>query len=151
MLVVVMLMGLIIGLVTVTARPDEKGILRLEADRLSHLLTLAADESRLTGKRIRWSATDTGYRFLRLRRDSEWSEIRDNDTLRARTLPSGMTITGFRLNGRPQATRLIEFVPYGSPSTFRIDMALNDERAAVSASPIGDIGIVTGEEQNVAP
>lgn len=146
-----MLMGLIIGLVTVTARPDEKGILRLEADRLALLLTLAADEARLTGKRLRWSATDSGYRFLRQRKDGEWGEIRDNDTLRTRTLPDGMTITGFRIDGRPQAVMLIEFVPYGSSQSFRIDMALNDEHTAVVASPIGDVNVVAGAgEANAA-
>lgn len=141
MLVVVMLMGLIIGLVTVTARPDEKGILRLEADRLSRLLALAADEARLTGRHIRWSATDNGYRFLRQRKDGEWGEIRDNDTLRARSLPNGVTINGLRIDGRRQAVRQLEFVPYGSQQTFRIEMALNDEHAAVVASPVGEISV----------
>ena len=52
MLVVVMIFGILIGMVSVAIRPDEDSILRVEAERLAHLMDLAADESRYSGRPI---------------------------------------------------------------------------------------------------
>ncbi len=148
MLVVVMVMGLLIGLVSVSLRPDERGLLKLEADRLAQLLTLATEEARLTGKNIRWVADAGGYKFSRLRPDGEWSEIRDNDLLRARSLPQGMAISGLRIEaGRPLSVMRLEFPPYGSPLLFAIDMSLGAVRTTVVSTPIGDVQVQpdTGE------
>lgn len=147
MLVVIMLMGVLIGLVSISVSPDEKGRLRVEAERLAQLLSLASEESRLTGKPIRWLASDNGYRFLRVRKDGEWGEIRDNDTLRARTLPSGTQITGLSVNARPRSVRQLEFVPYETPQLFSINMTLGDVRAFVTSTPIGEIRVTVGSEE----
>ena len=90
-------MGLFVGLVSAITRPDDRALLRLETDRLAQLLELAATESHLTGKSIAWTADDSGYRFWRFSQDTDWSEIRDDDSLRARTLPHGMRITSLRV------------------------------------------------------
>ena len=147
MLVVIMLMGVLIGLVSISVSPDERGRLRVEAERLAQLLSLASDESRLTGKPIRWSASDNGYRFLRLRKDGEWGEIRDNDTLRARTLASGTQITGLSVNARSRSVRQLEFVPYETPQLFSINMTLGEERASVTSTPVGEIRVILGSEE----
>ena len=146
MLVVLVIMGLLAGLVTVIARPDERGVLRIEAERLAQLLELAVAESHLTGKSIGWTANGPGYRFWRLREDTGWSEIRDSDLLRARTLPQGMTISGLRVeNMRPQGVMRIEFTPYAPPLFFVIEMSLGAARYAVAASPGGDVRAVPSE------
>jgi general secretion pathway protein H len=148
MLVVVMVMGLLIGLVSVSLRPDERGLLKLEADRLAQLLTLATEEARLTGKTIRWMADAGGYKFSRLRPDGEWSEIRDNDLLRARNLPQAMTISGLRIEaGRSLGVMRLEFPPYGSPLVFAIDMSLGAERTTVISTPIGDMQVQPGTRE----
>ena len=146
MLVVLLIMGLLVGLVSTIARPDERGLLRVEAERLAQLLDLAAAESRLTGKSIGWTADGPGYRFWRVREDGGWSEVRDSDLLRARTLPQGMMISGLRVeNMRPQGAMRLEFTPYGPPLAFTIEMSVGAERYAVAASPIGDVRALPGE------
>ena len=137
--------GSFVGLVSAIARPDDRGLLRLEAERLAQLLDLAAAESRLTGKSIAWTADGPGYRFWRLREDAGWSEIRDNDLLRSRTLPQGMLVSGLQVeNMRPQGAMRLEFVPYGPTLSFNIEMAFGAERYTVAASPVGDVRVLPG-------
>ena len=45
-LIVMLIMGLLLGLVSAIARPDERSLLHLEAERLAQLLNLAAAAAR---------------------------------------------------------------------------------------------------------
>lgn len=146
MLVVLMVMGLFVGLVTVIMRPDERAALRLEAERLSELLDLAAEEARLSGRGIAWTAQSSAYRFWRAADDASWNEIRDSDLLRARALPQGVTISAFRVeNNRPQGGMRLEFPPQGSSLAFTINLSLGEHRYAVEGSPIGELRVLPGE------
>ncbi|MBI2319602.1 MAG: GspH/FimT family pseudopilin [Betaproteobacteria bacterium] len=143
MLVVVMIMGLFIGLVATIAQPDERGLLRIEAERLAQLLDLCAEEARLTARPIAWTSDGPGYRFWRFAEPSGWSEIRDNDTLRARVLPQGMAILGLRVeNMRPRGGMRLEFTPHGEMLSFSIEMSLGAERYDVAGSPMGEVRVV---------
>ena len=146
MLVVLMIMGLFVGLVSAITRPDDRAVLRLEAERLSQLLDFAAAEAQLTGKSIAWTADGSGYRFWRGGDDSNWSEIRDSELLRARTLPPGVAISGFRVESmRPQGAMRLEFAPEGSSLAFTIGLSLGAERYRVAGSPVGDVRTLPGE------
>jgi general secretion pathway protein H len=146
MLVVLMIMGLFVGLVSAITRPDDRALLRLEAEKLAQLLDFAATEAQLTGKSIAWTADGLGYRFWRAGEDTNWSEIRDSDLLRTRALPQGVAISGFRVeNMRPQGAMRLEFAPQGSSLAFTVAMSLGMERYAVTGSPVGDVRIVAGE------
>lgn len=145
MLVVLLIIGLFVGLVSTIAQPDERSVLRVEAERLARLLDLASAESQLTGRSIGWMADGPGYRFWRFNDDGSWTEIRDSDLLRARTLPRGMVISGLRVETmRPQGAMRLEFVPYGPPLSFTIEMSLGPEHYAVTASPMGEVRAVPG-------
>jgi general secretion pathway protein H len=152
-LVVLMIMGLFVGLVSAIVRPDDRGLLRVEAERLAQLLDLAAAESRLAGKSIAWTAEGHGYRFWLMTGDAgasvDWSEIRDTDLLRARTLPQGMMISGLEVeNMRAHGAMRLEFAPYSQVLSFTIEMSLGAARYAVTASPIGELRVVPGEEKS---
>jgi general secretion pathway protein H len=146
MLVVLMIMGLFVGLVSTITQPDDRAVLQLEAERLSQLLDFAATEARLTGKSIAWTADGSGYRFWRSGDDGAWSEIRDSELLRERTLPQGMAVSDFRVeNMRPQGSMRLEFTPQGSSLAFTISMSLGTARYAVTGSPVGEVRVVPGE------
>ena len=148
MLVVLMIMGLFVGLVSAIARPDDRALLRLEAERLAQLIDLAAAQSRLTGKPVAWTADGPGYRFWQLNEDAGWAEARDSESLRARTLPQDMLVAGLQIeNMRPQGAMRLEFSPYGQTLAFTIEMTLGAERYAVAASPAGDVRAVPGAER----
>ncbi len=146
MLVVLMIMGLFVGLVTTITRPDDRAVLRLEAERLAQLLDLAAAEAQLTGKTIAWTGDASGYRFWRADDVAGWIEIRDNDLLRARPLPPGMSIFAFRVeNMNPQGPMRLEFTPPGSALAFAVGLALGNERYTVAGNPVGEIHAELGQ------
>ncbi|MFH1603369.1 MAG: GspH/FimT family pseudopilin [Pseudomonadota bacterium] len=145
MLVVLMIMGLFVGLVSVITRPDDRAFLRVEAERLSQLLDFASTEARLTGRSIAWTADESGYQFSRSDDNGAWSEIRDNELLRARTLPLGMAVSAFRVeNMRPQGAMRLEFTPQGSSLAFTIGMSFGAERCSVAGSPVGEVRVIPG-------
>lgn len=149
MLVVLMIMGLLVGLVSIVVQPDDRAVLRLEAERLSLLLEAAATEAQLTGTSIAWTADASGYRFWRSGDGADWSEIRDSDLLRVRALPQGMTVSGLRVeNMRSQDTLRLEFSPQGSSLAFTINLSLGAERYAIAGSPVGDVRVVPGDGQS---
>jgi general secretion pathway protein H len=145
MLVVLMIIGLFAGLVGTITQPDGRAVLKLEAERLSQLLDFAATEARLSGKSIAWTAEESGYRFWRAGEDAAWTEVRDSDLLRARTLPQGVAVADFRVeNMRPQGGMRLEFTPQGSPLAFSIGLSLGAERYAVTGSPVGEVRVLPG-------
>jgi general secretion pathway protein H len=129
LLVVLLVMGLCAGLVAAISQPDDRARLHVEAERLAQLLDLAALESRFSGKPIAWTADATQYRFWRWRDDAGWSEARD-DSLRARSLPPGMTISALR----------IEFDPYVT-AAYEVQVSLGEARYVVAASPLGEVRV----------
>jgi len=152
-LVVLLIMGLLVGLVSAIVRPDDRGLLRLEAERLAQLLDLAATESRLTGKSIAWTADGPGYRFWQMIGDArgiengpaQWSEIRGSDLFRARTLPQGMMISGLQIENLPaRGVMRLEFAPYGGTLAFAVDLSLGAARYTVAASPVGEVRVLPG-------
>lgn len=148
MLVVILVMGLLAALISAVAKPDERSLLHTETERLAQLLNLAATESRLTGKPVRWTSDGTAYRFWRLQEDSSWSEVQDSsELLRPRTLPDGMLISDFRLESHQQQNAIrLDFVPYGLSLAYTIGMSLGNDHSSVSASPVGDAQAQTGPE-----
>ena len=154
LLVVLLIMGLLAGLVSTLVRPDERGLLRLEAERLAQLLDLAAAESRFTGNAIAWTADGSGYRFWRMRGDAglsaQWTEILDSDLLRARALPQGMLVSSLRIADEPAHGDLrVAFASHGPALPFSIEMSLGTARYAVAASPIGELRVSPAEGASV--
>lgn len=144
-LVVLVIMGLLAGLVSTIVRPDDRDLLRLEAERLAQLLDLAASESRYTANAVGWTADAAGYRFWRIHKDAGWLKITDSNLFRERTLPPGMIIAGLRVeNMRPRDTMRLEFSSSSATFAFSIEMTLGAERYTVAASPIGIVRALPG-------
>jgi general secretion pathway protein H len=139
LLVVLLVMGLIAGLVGALVHPDDRAVLRVEAERLSELLDLAATEARLTGTSVAWTAEANAYRFWQLREDTGWTEIRD-DSLRARSLPAGMAIAELQIEAMRPSDMRLEFSPQGALA-YEFQISLGAERYTVAASPLGEVRI----------
>lgn len=146
MLAALLVMGLLVGLVSVTLRPDERGLLRDEAERLAQLLNLATEEARMTGRPVEWSAAGAAYRFRRAPVEGGWDEVRGDDPLRARVLPPGMTVSALRVEAAAPARMRLELLPYGPPLLFTIELSLGRERARLAASPLGEVRVSDGAE-----
>ena len=149
MMVVLLIMGLFVGLVSSIAKPDDRAMLRVEAERLAQLLDLAATKARLTGRSIAWTSDGPGYLFWQFGDDAYWAEIRDDDTLRARTLPQGMTLSSLRIeNLRPPEQMRLEFNPYSATLSFSVEMAFGAEHFTVTGSPIGEVRVLPEQEKH---
>ena len=148
MLVVLVVMGLFAGLISSVIRPDERALLRVEAERLAQLLDLAGTEARASGKSVAWTADGAGYRFWRYREGAGWAEIGDNPLFRRRELPQSMTITGVMVEA---ATNLhdpvrLEFAAHGIMPVYDISMVFGTERYTVSGSPAGEVEALPREK-----
>jgi len=147
MLVVLLIMGLMVGMVSSIVRPDDRGRVCLEAERLAQLLDLAAAEAHLTGHSVAWTPDAEGYRFWRMTADARWAELRDSDALRPRTLPQGMRIASMQVEDVPVSGDMrLEFTPQGRVFAFSIEMTFGAGRCAVAASPLGEVRVSSNDE-----
>lgn len=148
MLIVMLIMGLMVGLVSTILRPDDRALLRIEAERLAQLLDLTATESRLSGQAMAWTADRSGYRFWRMTGEAGWTEIRDNDLLRARQLPQNMMISGMSIEQTPtRGAMRMEFSPYGPSLSYAIEISMGTAHCTVAASPIGEVRVLSDDKQ----
>ena len=146
MLVVVLIMGILVAVVSTKLQPGNTDVLRVEAERLAQLLELASQEASITGTSIAWTSDGFNYKFWRQGGNDVWSEIRDDDLLRARTLPRGMVISQLRNEaGKAQPELHLEFASDGSMSAFSMDLTLANEHYGVAASPVGDLRTAPGQ------
>jgi general secretion pathway protein H len=138
LLVVLLIMGLCVGLVGAIARPDDRALLRVEAERLADLLDLAAVEAGLTGKPVAWTAEGAQYRFWRWGDGTGWTEARE-DALRARSLPPGVAISDLRVEAmQPPGGLRLQFDPNG-PLAYDFRMSLGAARYTITGSPLGEV------------
>jgi general secretion pathway protein H len=145
MLVVVLIMGILVGTISAKLQPGNRDVLRVEAERLAQLLELASREARISGTAIVWTSDGLGYKFWRQGDNDMWSEIRDDDVLRARSLPHGVAISQLRNEAAaPQAILRLEFPSDGSMSAFSMDMTFGADSYGVAGSPVGDLRIAPG-------
>jgi len=145
LLVVLLIMGLFVGLVATIVRPDDRALLRVEAERLAQLFELATAQSRLTGQTVGWTCDGAGYRFWRVADDGAWTEIGAGDPLRARTLPQGMSIANLRVETmRSQDVMRLVFAPDGLAPAFTLEMSLGAARDMLVASPVGEFQVLPG-------
>jgi general secretion pathway protein H len=138
LLVVLLVVGLLAGLISVIAQPDDRARLRSEAERLAERLDLAAIESRLTGQAFAWTAEASQYRFWRQGADADWTD--PGEALSARGLPAGMALSGLRIEAMPAELMRLEFNPYNSVA-YEIQMSLGEARFAVVGSPVGQVRV----------
>ena len=85
LLVVIVILGIVAGMVTLSVAPSEQRRLTEELDRLAALFRLAHDEARISGRAITWEAGADGYRFLVS--DDERGGNESDDPLRPRIWP----------------------------------------------------------------
>ena len=133
-LVVVVIIALVAALVTVKISPDARQSLREEGLRLAALLAHARDEAIVTGAPLAWQRTDEGYRFMQRAADRTWQPVNRDASLRARTLPAGVSLPAVETSAPSSGTYpVIVLSPTGLTEPFRITLALGEHRVWVSS------------------
>ena len=88
LLVVMVILGIMLGVVSLKAMPDQKQALQQDAQRVALLLQLARDEAIVRNRQIAFEAGPDSYRFL-IRNDRQWDVAVQDDLLRARDFKQG--------------------------------------------------------------
>ena len=109
LLVVLVVMGIALSLIVVQLLPDERAILREEAQRLALLMENASLEARANGRSLAWSGEKNYYRFWQKNEYAEWVQLESDQAFRARTLPEGISIASVRVEDQtlPTGTYLV--------------------------------------------
>jgi general secretion pathway protein H len=141
MLVVVVIIAVIVALAGVQLVRSPGEAARDESERLALLLQAARDEAILQGRVFAFGAGRVSYRFLRLERDGKLKLAKDDDLLRPRRLPPGVSIEAVQIEGASEdaAKKGVVFLPSGDLPAFRILIAGGGARWTVVGSPDGTI------------
>lgn len=138
LLVVMVILGVTLGLVSLTAMPGQKQSVQQEAQRIALLLQMARDEAIVRNRQVAFEADSDGYRFL-IRNGRQWDVAVQDDLLRARAFKRGP----YTLMLAPQTdyqdgvTRIV-FGREPVDKPFVLTMATNDgSSVAVRADGIG--------------
>ena len=82
-MVVMVLIGIMLGLVSLNAMPSPRQDLQKEAQRIALLLQLARDEAIVRNRLVAFEANSDGYRFM-VRNETGWDVVTKDDLLRER-------------------------------------------------------------------
>lgn len=146
-LVVLVIVGIMVGLVSVRMMPDDEHVLRDEAERLALLLEQARDQAVASGAPIAFSVEQGRYRFWALDADNQWTPREGDDLLQDRPLPGGVQLAALQVNQASLAAggRLM-FSPSGSSAPFTADLVLNAAHARIRGDSLGRVKIEVRQE-----
>lgn len=138
LLVVMVILGVTLGLVSLTAMPGQKQAVQQEAQRIALLLQMARDEAIVRNRQVAFEANSEGYRFL-IRNGRQWDVAVQDDLLRAREFKRGpyTLMLAPQPNFQDGVTRIV-FGREPVDKPFVLTMASNDgSSVAVRADGIG--------------
>jgi general secretion pathway protein H len=146
LLVVVVIIGVMVGLAGVQLMRSPGEIVRDESERLALLLQAARDEAILQGRVFAFGAGRESYRFLRLERDGKLKIAGDDELLRPRQLPPGVSIESLQVEGAGEGSQPqgVVLLPSGDLPAFRILLAGGGARWSVIGAPDGTIRAQAG-------
>lgn len=137
LLVVLVIMGIMLGAVSLNAVQSTHQRLQTDAQRLSLLLQLAREEAIVRNRPTAFEAVQDGYRFLVLN-ENQWEQIVDLETLRARnfTFPETKLEIAPRFDLDNDRVRIIfGREPVSRP--FVLNLRVATEAVAIKADGVG--------------
>jgi general secretion pathway protein H len=137
LMVVLMVIGVVAGMVTMSAAPSPQRELRADADRLAQLLSLAREEAQVRGAPIRFEADGSGCRVV-VFRDREWRPITDDRDLRPRPWASETRVAVDRPDGR----RVLEFGRDLVEAPYRVVLQRPEAAVSIVANGLGAFEVV---------
>ncbi len=134
---VMVIAGIMLGMVSFKAMPDERQVLQHDAQRIALLLQLARDEAIVRNRAIAFEAEADRYRFL-LRDENDWQILKQDDLLREREFKRSPVSFSIDPAIAGQATPLrIIFGREPVDKPFVLTLAVGDAQIAIRADGIG--------------
>jgi len=152
LLVVVVIIGVAVGAVMLSFNSGPSRVAREEAQRITALLSLAAQESIITSREMALEWSEDEYQFL-VYDGTQWMPYQDN-VFRARTLPENMRLS-FSLQSeeslfsdkKTENKPRIYIMSSGEMTPFELlfDLDDSDEDIRVSGDMSGNL-VIEGEQ-----
>jgi general secretion pathway protein H len=139
LLVVMVIAGIILGMVSFKAMPDDRQVLQQDAQRIALLLQVARDEAIVRNRPIAFEADANRYRFL-IREEQSWQVLNQDEMLRERDFkrsPVSFAIT-------PANTTLPLRILFGREPVdkpFVLTLIVGEAHAAIQADGIGHFSV----------
>ena len=137
LLVVLVIVGIMLGVVSLNVAPSDRQATQNEAQRIAVLLQLARDEAIVRNRPIAFELTPDAYRFL-VRDGGEWQPIQGDDALRARRFSRGPVAFSIepRLQQQDGPLRIV-FGREPVDKPFLLTLAMSDVSVGVRADGVG--------------
>ena len=136
-MVVMVLIGIMLGLVSLNAIPSPRQDLQKEAQRIALLLQLARDEAIVRNRLVAFEADSDNYRFL-VRNETRWDPVTTDDLLRERPFKGGPVKLSIDPPSAGAGTPMrITFGREPVDKPFVLTMAIGENRVAIRADGIG--------------
>ena len=137
MMVVMVIIGVMLGMVSLNAIPSARQNLQGEAQRIALLLQLARDEAIVRNRLVAFEANADGYRFL-VRNEARWDIVIGDDLLRERPFKSAPVTLSLDPPGAGSGNPLrITFGREPVDKPFVLTLGSGDDRVAIRADGIG--------------
>lgn len=92
LLAVVVIIGIVISIASLSIGQKNSHVVQDEAERLNGLLRLASEEAVMQGRELALEFSGEAYSFLELGTDNQWHLIGDDELLRDRSFPTNINI-----------------------------------------------------------
>lgn len=133
--------GIMLGMVSFNAMPDERQALQRDAQRIALLLQLARDEAIVRNRPIAFEAEADRYRFL-LYDEKTWQVLRQDDLLREREFKrSPVTFSISPPLAEPNAPLRVIFGREPVNKPFALTLIVGDSQATIRADGIGHFSV----------
>ena len=136
-MVVLVIIGIVLGVVSMNAMPSQRQNLQAEASRIALLLQLARDEAIVRNRLVAFEANAEGYRFI-VRNENRWDLVTTDDLLRERPFKSApVTLQLEPASDAGSGPMRITFGREPVDKPFVLTLSSGDERVAIRADGIG--------------
>lgn len=158
LLVVLVVIGIMLGLVSLSIAPDRQAQLKRDAERLEALFALAAEEAQLSSHAIAWRGDAKGYAFFR-RDGDEWRPMPGDAQFRARAwdlAPMRLTLVASdvnrwdvrpgasSLNARDDGSTSLAFPRDGLQPAFTLTLEADGKSVVLKSDGVGRYWIESG-------
>lgn len=143
LLVVLVIVGIMLGFVTLNALPSSRQALQNEAQRIALLLQLARDEAIVRNRPVAFEVDQYRYRFWILDEHNAWQAMDKDDMLREREFqraPVNLAIDP-PMMGTTNNTLRIVFGREPVDKPFVLSMSVGEATVSIRADGIGNFTV----------
>jgi len=141
LLVVLVVMGIMLGMVSINAIPNKKQALLGDAQRIALLLQLAREEAIVRNRPVAFELDSEQFRFY-VRGDTSWQLLNDNDLFRERSFQrSPLIITMVPNSGQTTLPMKIVFGREPVDKPFNLTLAYEDASVSILADGLGHFSV----------